>query len=195
MSSTSLATKDGAAPDTRTRILDTALSLFTDHGFVGTSLQQIADSVGLTKAALYYHFPSKDDLLEALVKPAVDDLERLLDAYADAGASPAERKRFMEDYLDYLLRQRRLLAFVVRDLASLAHPALATGSKERRARINAMLAGDHLNFNEQIRVAMAFQGFGSVIAQYPDADGTQLRQALLEAAQALLRPKRKRNRR
>ena len=101
----------------------------------------------------------------------------------------------MEDYLDYLLRQRRLLAFVVRDLATLAHPALATGSQERRARVNAMLAGGQLDFNEQVRAAMAFQGFGGVIADYPDADAAQLRQALLEAAQALLRPRRKRSRR
>lgn len=195
MSSTPPTTTNGLASDTRTRILDTALSLFTEHGFVGTSLQQIADSAGLTKAALYYHFSSKDDLLEALVKPAVNDLEHLLDAYADSGTKPAERRRFLEDYLDYLLRQRRLLAFVVRDLATLGHPALATGSPRRRARVNAMLAGGHLDFNEQIRVAMAFQGLSSVIAQYPDADATALRQALLEAAQALLRRRRKRDQR
>jgi AcrR family transcriptional regulator len=194
MSSASRAVTEDSAPDTRTRILDSALSLFTEQGFASTSLQQIADRLGLTKAALYYHFRSKDDLLEALVTPAISDLENLLDKYADSGKTPAERRHFMEDYLDYLLAHRRLLAFVVRDLASLAHPALSAGSQRRQARVNAMLAGDHLDFNEQIRVALAFHGIGSVIAQNPDADAERLRAALMDAAQSLLRPRRSRKR-
>ena len=66
---------------TRARILDVALELFSEHGFEGTTLQQIADRLGLTKAALYYHFRSKDDLVRALVAPAITDLDKLLDAY------------------------------------------------------------------------------------------------------------------
>jgi AcrR family transcriptional regulator len=52
--------------DTRQRILDVALDLFTEQGFDGTSLRQIAEQLGVTKAALYYHFESKDDILMAL---------------------------------------------------------------------------------------------------------------------------------
>lgn len=81
---------------------------------------------------------------------------------------------------------------MVRDLASLAHPALSAGSQRRQARVNAMLAGDHLDFNEQIRVALAFHGIGNVIAQNPDADPERLRAALLDAARSLLRPRRSR---
>ena len=54
------------AASTRDRILDIALDLFTEQGFDGTSLRQIAEKVGVTKAALYYHFESKDDILMAL---------------------------------------------------------------------------------------------------------------------------------
>ena len=43
-----------------------ALDLFTEQGFDGTSLRQIAEQLGVTKAALYYHFESKDDILLAL---------------------------------------------------------------------------------------------------------------------------------
>ncbi len=52
--------------DTRQRILDVALDLFIEQGFDGTSLRQIAEQLGVTKAALYYHFESKDDILMAL---------------------------------------------------------------------------------------------------------------------------------
>ena len=52
--------------DTRQRILDVALDLFTEQGFDATSLRQIAERLGVTKAALYYYFESKDDILLAL---------------------------------------------------------------------------------------------------------------------------------
>ena len=55
-----------AKSDTRQRILDVALDLFTEQGYDGTSLRQIAEQLGVTKAALYYHFESKEDILMAL---------------------------------------------------------------------------------------------------------------------------------
>src|ERR1700753_286565 len=50
----------------RDRILDVALDLFIEHGYDGTSLREVAEQLGVTKAALYYHFASKDDILMAL---------------------------------------------------------------------------------------------------------------------------------
>jgi AcrR family transcriptional regulator len=52
--------------DTRGRILDVALDLFIEKGYDKTSLREIAEPLGFTKAALYYHFPSKQDILLAL---------------------------------------------------------------------------------------------------------------------------------
>src|ERR1700728_4001502 len=98
-----------AASVTRTRILDSALELFSEQGFDGTTLQQIADRLGFTKAAIYYHFRSKDDLLQALVSPALTGLDELLAAHEGQPDTPLARRRFIEDYLDYLLRHRRLI--------------------------------------------------------------------------------------
>lgn len=58
-----------AEPSTRERILDVAAQLFTEQGYDGTSLREIADRMGFTKAALYYHFPSKEVILQALLEP------------------------------------------------------------------------------------------------------------------------------
>jgi AcrR family transcriptional regulator len=55
-----------AKVDTRQRILDVALDLFTEQGYDGTSLRQIAEQLGITKAAIYYYFESKEDILMAL---------------------------------------------------------------------------------------------------------------------------------
>ncbi len=54
------------AVSTRQRILDVALDLFIEQGFDKTPLRQIAEKLGFSKAALYYHFASKDDILMAL---------------------------------------------------------------------------------------------------------------------------------
>src|SRR5258707_6680861 len=179
-----------ARPDTRARILDAALDVFSEHGLEGSSLQEIADRLDLTKAALYYYFRSKDELLEALVAPAIAGVEEILDACSGEPDTPARRKEFMKQYLDYFLRQRRLIAYISRDLATLAHPAISAGNEERRARMEAILAGSDLDFNDQVRVTMAFGGMQAAIAQYPDADEAELRDALLEAGAALLKPHR-----
>ena len=52
--------------DTRAEILAVASELFTTQGFETTSLREIAVRLGITKAALYYHFASKDDILRAI---------------------------------------------------------------------------------------------------------------------------------
>jgi AcrR family transcriptional regulator len=182
-----------AAPtDTRARIIEIALELFSEHGFEGTTLQQIADRLGFTKAALYYHFRSKDDLLGALVSPAITGLDELLDAHERRPDTAGERRRFIEEYVDYLLGHRRLIAYMSSDLAILAHPVMARGNQGRRERMERRLAGNGLDFNDQVRVTMAFRGIAGAIAQHPDADTAQLRNALLDAVRALLRPGRRR---
>ena len=55
-------TRAAQAERTRQQILETAQRLFAEHGYDATSLQMIADEMGLTKAAVYYHFPAKVDI-------------------------------------------------------------------------------------------------------------------------------------
>jgi AcrR family transcriptional regulator len=67
--------------DTRRQILDASLQLFSEHGFARTSVRAIARYVGITNAAIYYHFASKQELLEALLEekgivPALQELEQ-----------------------------------------------------------------------------------------------------------------------
>ena len=77
----------GTARDTRAEILAVATELFSEQGFEATSLREIAERLGITKAALYYHFPSKDDILRALLEPMhtiVGELVERLEAAHDA---------------------------------------------------------------------------------------------------------------
>jgi len=95
---------------TRRRILDVALDLFGKHGFEGTSVKAIGQQAGLSDGALYYHFRSKREILDALwdktvarrigEAPAgepltVEGLLRLVDAMLEAGAERASQVRIM----------------------------------------------------------------------------------------------------
>jgi len=64
--------------DTRSEILLVAKELFTEKGYDATSLREIAEPLGITKAALYYHFQSKDDILRALLEPMATLLTELV---------------------------------------------------------------------------------------------------------------------
>jgi AcrR family transcriptional regulator len=177
-----------AAPEsTADRILVAALELFSEHGFEGTTLQQIADRLGVTKAALYYHFRSKDELLSALVDPAVADLDDLLNEHESGRSTAGRRRAFLDAYIDYLLRHRALIVYISQDLAVLSRPAFAGHAEERRRRLGALLLGSDLGFADRVRVAMAFGGLQAAIVQHPGAPTDELRQALHDAARTLLR--------
>ena len=80
--------------DTRQRILDVASELFATQGYDATSLREIADRMGFTKAALYYHFKSKDEILKALVEPAYELVSELIERLETATG--------LEDWADAL---------------------------------------------------------------------------------------------
>jgi AcrR family transcriptional regulator len=73
--------------DTRQRILDVSAELFVEQGYDGTSLREIAEQLGVTKAALYYHFSSKDQILRALLEPGNELLAELLTRLEAASGS------------------------------------------------------------------------------------------------------------
>ena len=76
----------------QTRTIDAALDLFAEHGVNGTSLQMIADAIGVTKAAIYHQFKTKDEIVFAAVEVELVKLETVLDA-AEAEVDPAAGAR------------------------------------------------------------------------------------------------------
>jgi AcrR family transcriptional regulator len=107
-----------ASPDTRERILDVALDLFTEKGYDKTTLREIAEQLGFTKAALYYHFPGKKDILLALHFRLH---ELFQEAMAETGGFDADPSRWV-DIFDHLIGQmlahRKLILMHDRNRAS-----------------------------------------------------------------------------
>ncbi len=112
-----LITTDGSGgsstqPDRRLEILDVALDLFSQGGYEGTALRQIAERMGFSVAALYYHFKAKGELLSLLAQPHLDELETIIvDAEAEGHLTPRRGQAVLERYLDLLLANRTLTYF------------------------------------------------------------------------------------
>src|SRR6266496_3324925 len=92
--------------DTRSRAQTVALELFTEHGYEKTSLREIAERLGVTKAALYYHFRSKEEIIHTLVSERVAVLERLMDWAESQPRTMETRREFLRRYAAELHRGR-----------------------------------------------------------------------------------------
>lgn len=91
----------------QTRVLDAALDLIADHGVSGTSLQMIADALGVTKAAVYHQFKTKDEIVIGVTELELSKLEDAL-AAARAEDDPLRaRKVLLIQVIDMAVRRRR----------------------------------------------------------------------------------------
>ena len=170
--------------DTRSRIKVAALRLFATGGFQQTSLRDIAEQLGITKAALYHHFPSKEALLTELLQPLGEDLETFLMQAAAADRGPRE---VLQAYYDVCLRHRVLYRWLRSD-AQLGHERLDVMRPllHWRTRLEDILrdgaAGD------RVRVVVALGGLQDCVVLLADPPDDAVRTAAVEAALRALSP-------
>lgn len=132
---------DGRRPpaaDTRRRILAVALELFSTRGYAGTSMRDIAETMGMTKAAMYYHFESKEQILEAVTEPIRVEMDRFLQEAA--GPAPPTPEQLLTRLADMLSRHAPLIETVFNDPSSGGRGHLQAREKFRP--IVGILAGD-----------------------------------------------------
>ncbi|WP_426508652.1 TetR/AcrR family transcriptional regulator [Dactylosporangium sp. McL0621] len=170
--------------ETAERIRAAALELILEKGVQQASLREIAERVGITKPALYYHFASREDLLRGLVQPLIDDVEELLARYEAAGS--AEVEELLGDYFDVTYRHRAITSMVMTDPSVLAHLNLAMAVDGWRRRMAVLLYGTAPTLVQQTRALVAIGGLGDCTVMETDAPPAELRAATLEAARAAL---------
>jgi AcrR family transcriptional regulator len=146
--------------DTRDRILDVALELFTDQGFDGTSLREIAERLDVTKAALYYHFESKDDILLALhMRLHEFGREALLKMAKQEPVTLTQWGELLDEVVDAMLAQRRLFLMHERNQAALEklhrdeHDAEHEDLQNQFRRV---LADTRISLEDRVRMAASF---------------------------------------
>jgi AcrR family transcriptional regulator len=108
---------DGAGypTDTRRRLLDVAMALISQHGFAGTSLQMIADEFGFTKAAIYYHFRTRDQLLIALMEPLAHEIRQVVETAESQRTPRTQMDAMVCGFAGVVARNRSLAAVMVFD--------------------------------------------------------------------------------
>ncbi|MEU7893095.1 helix-turn-helix domain-containing protein [Nonomuraea sp. NPDC049152] len=112
--------------DTRAKIQEIALRLFTEQGYEATSLREIAEELGVTKAALYYHFKTKDDIVASLAADRIAEQDEILAWLRSQPKTAETRKELLLRYADQLERSHHDLGrFLERNQTSLRdHPTI-----------------------------------------------------------------------
>ncbi|OCT12858.1 hypothetical protein A8709_21235 [Paenibacillus pectinilyticus] len=158
--------------ETKAEAQRVALALFTSKGFEATSLREIAEQLGISKAALYYHFKSKDDIVKSMVSARGHEATELL-AWArsqEPGPELLEQTilRWVESTSVDKLRGIRFM---------IANPATMRNMKSDSREITSGLeglaqfvAGEHADANRQLLVRMAFLSINAAVMA---ASGTQ----------------------
>ena len=91
--------------DTREKILKTAGRLFSQRGYFGVSMDEIAQEVGVAKSALYYHFESKEALYKELMEYSVKELKKEIKGALEEGYTSVDTVfNLIRTFLDYTLK-------------------------------------------------------------------------------------------
>ncbi|GHF00922.1 TetR family transcriptional regulator [Amycolatopsis deserti] len=161
----------GRRTDTRERIQQIALDLFVEQGYEKTSLREIAEALGVTKAALYYHFRTKEDIVHSLIEDIGTSLDEIIE-WGQAQDDPERAReevlrrlsdlirgrfgpimRFMQDNQPALkeLHAGHILAKRMKDLFTILVPADAGPEDQLRARLAliALMAGNNPQFLDE----------------------------------------------
>ena len=108
----------------REQILVTATSLFIQHGYHGLAMRQISEAVGVSKAALYYHFKDKEELFIAILSSNLNEIERAIDLIRLREISCTEQiVLFVEYVLNQPAEERAIIRLGSQEMAQLSATA------------------------------------------------------------------------
>jgi len=171
---------------TAERILEAAGTLFGEHGYRRTSMQSIADRVGITKAALYHHFPSKEEILHRLTLPLLDTYESALNTAEEHDDPEVVRWRAIEGFVDVGLANRKTLLMLVRDMTLLVQAPVGERFRAIMALANDLVCGPDPSLEQRVRAAQAVAGLTDPLVLFHDVPAERLRSLLLDGARTLL---------
>jgi AcrR family transcriptional regulator len=175
------------ARNTRRHLLDVALVLFAERGYDGTSLQMIADRMGVTKAAVYYHFHTKADILQALNDAAIEAAAELLDAVSAIGSRRERTERLATGIVDLLLKNRNLMTMLAGDPVMRSRmKQMKSAQGDIRNRAVRTLFGEEATLDQRV-AAYAAGAISEIIPYLDDVPDDELRSVLIRTCLHILR--------
>jgi len=185
---------EGPTPrtDTRVRAQQVALELFAEQGYEKTSLREIAERLGVTKAALYYHFKSKEDIVHSFTDDYFAEFDALVTWATNQPRNEATRQEVLERYVGIVLAGHEVFRFLEQNRASVE---TMHGGKDRFSRFRDrlddlidVLVGPDAPLRDRVRASTAVIAAGATcrffLQQADDRD--KLRAIVLEMAADLI---------
>lgn len=168
------------------QLLDAALEAFGRQGYEGTGIAELAHMTEMSKAAVGYHFPSKEHLLRELVQPLLDRLETVVAGARRPVEWPDGARELLAGYLRVLTDHRAVAIWVDGDKSVLNHREVG----QRLERVNEgmvdAIAGSHPGELERLIVTAALGALWRPVRSLPDLDLRTRADILLDAAMAVV---------
>jgi AcrR family transcriptional regulator len=181
-----------AAPTTLTaaqqRIVTAALKLFSRHGVGGTSLQMIADEIGVTKAAVYHQYSTKDQIVLAAAEAELANLEQVVRKAEALAPGRKAQDVLVEGIVDLAIARRREMGNILTDPVIADHFAGDEVFADVMHRLRRLVAGDESGPEARVRTATLIGAIsGAVMHPFvAGLDDEVLRGELLRLARRFL---------
>lgn len=169
------------------RIITAAIDLFGLHGVSGTSLQMIADAIGVTKAAVYHQFKTKDDIVLAVAETELAGVEAAIDAAEAEGCGLRAREVLLAKVIDLAVARRHTVSALQTDPVMVRFLAEHEPFQRLMDRLFAVLIGKDADAEARVPAAMLAAAIGGAVLHplIMDLDDETVRYHLLHLARRL----------
>jgi AcrR family transcriptional regulator len=188
MTSTAPATGPNAYSAPQIRIVKAAAELFGEHGVGGTSLQMIADAVGVTKAAVYHQFKTKEEIVVAVAEAELSRVESAVDAAVAESDPTRAREVLVARIVDLAVERRRMESTLLGDPVIVRFFAQHEPFRQVMSRLYRLLMGEEAGADARVPAAMLTAAIGGAVMHplVTDLDDETLRAQLLRLARRFL---------
>ena len=157
--------------DTRVKIRSVALNLFSEQGYEKTSLREIAERLGVTKAALYYHFKSKEDIVVSLFDDLVSEIDELVTWVRTQPPAPETRRELLRRYTEVMRNNgRQLMRCLQENQPAFRDLKPGAAMRDRFRTLGALMAGPDAAAAEKFRARLALFAINSSEFMMDDLD-------------------------
>ncbi|WP_052398148.1 TetR/AcrR family transcriptional regulator [Streptomyces sp. NRRL F-5123] len=170
--------------DTRGRIQQIALELFAEQGYEKTSLREIAERLDVTKAALYYHFKTKEDIITSIAEDLARPVEELVAWAEGQPRTLATKQELLRRYSDILWKSFSFFRFIQENQATVRDLNIGERMKTSMSALGGVLKDPGAPLPSQVRSVTALFSMhaGMFVMQNVEGDPEEKRAAILEVA-------------
>ncbi|MEU3347032.1 helix-turn-helix domain-containing protein [Streptomyces sp. NPDC006700] len=170
--------------NTRQRIQDVALELFAVQGYEKTSLREIAERLDVTKAALYYHFKTKEEILVSLFESLTRPMEDLIEWGRQQPHTLETKQEIVRRYDRALADAAPLFRFMQENQATVRELRIGDTFKDRMRGLRDIIIDPGASVADQVRCISAIFTLhaGMFVMQDIEGDPEERRKAVLEVA-------------